>query len=345
MKTSVLFLVIVVIVGCSCNLNQELINSVKNMQYVSPDADYLVNDCEFQRYFWSHQTDRNSLNAIGEQFNVIRWLKGDHGRHFFRPLKDLKYGTRAMSLTFENHISTHISGVIAKALIGYRNGDSVSASIAVATSSCGMVQQYNPHTFQRCNQFLFWRNCHDVTEYHARGYHPHELNNVLAKLQSTASSELYGSVAQNTGLTADNSGPILESLYIEESQVLRRYYPEIAYEYIELNDVPHHEFIAAVHEASQGSVHDMDVLNRILQVAASTPSSSFFFSPHNNLLYVIAVNLTETRYFIRMSAFTVDGRLPGGSFATSVGAWNLERAGNPVNPSVHELLGIFPPLK
>lgn len=155
MKTSALFLVFVLIFGCSCNLNHELINSVKNMQYVSPDADYLVNDWEFQRYFWSHHTDRNSLNSIGEQFNVIRWLKGDHGRHFFRPLKDLNYGTRAMSLTFENHISTNISGVIAKALIGYRNGESVSASIAVATFSYGMVQQYNPHTFQRCNQFLF----------------------------------------------------------------------------------------------------------------------------------------------------------------------------------------------
>ena len=134
-------------------------------------------------------------------------------------------------------------------------------------------------------------------------------------------------------------------MYIEESQVLRRFYPEITYDYTELKDVPQYEFHSAFREASQGKIVDANILNRISLLAASASRSSFFYAPNNNLLYVISINRQGTVYLIRVSIFTVNNRLPGGSFATSAGSWNLVRAGNPANPSVHEILKIFPTLK
>ena len=77
-----------------------------------------------------------------------------------------------------------------------------------------------------------------------------ELNNVLSKLQSDATRELYNSVSSRTGLKADNLDNSLETLYISESQVLRRYYPEITYDYTELSDVPQNDIISALREAS-----------------------------------------------------------------------------------------------
>ena len=345
MKAITSFLLCFLISACICNHNQELVNSVNNMQQAAPDVSVMANSCESQRYFWTHQTDRQNVNAIGDQAQAIRLLKGDHGRQFFMALKDLKYGTRAMSLSFENHISDTVSGVIAKALIGYRYGDSIVASVGVATSSCDMIQQFNVVSYQKCKKILFIKKCHNVQESHPRGFHPHELNSVLAKLQSDASKELYTCVCQNTGLSADEHDQSLQSLYIQESQVLRRYYPEITYDYTELSEVPQHEMITAVLEASAGQIGDYNILNRMVQIAISAANSSFFYSPHNNLLYVISINRTGDSFLIRMSSFTVAGRLPGGAFATSVGGWNLEVGGNPVNPSVHELLAIFPPLK
>ena len=142
MKAVALFLVCVLSAACYCIHNQELVNNIKNMQHDAPNADTLTNNCEFQRYFWTHNTNRNNLNAIGDQAQSINWLRGTHVRHLFKTLKDLKFGKKAMSLSFENHITDSTSGVIAKALIGYRNGDSVVASVVAATSNCDMIIQH-----------------------------------------------------------------------------------------------------------------------------------------------------------------------------------------------------------
>ena len=315
------------------------------MQHEAPNADKLANNCEFQRYFWTHNTNTNSLNAIGDQTQPITWLKANHERQFFKALKDLKFGRRAMSLSFENYITDTRSGVIAKALIGYRNGDSVVASVGVATSTCDMIQQYNTRYYQKCRNMVFFNRCEPATERRPRGFCPIELNSILSKLQSDATRELYNSVSLHTGLKADNLDNRLKTLYIPESQVLRRYYPEITYDYTELSDVPQNNIISVLREASQRQIGDVNILNRINQVATSAARSSIFYAPNNNLLFVISISKVGANFLIRMSSFTVNGRLPAGAFATSVGAWRLERVGIPANPSVNEILQIFPPLK
>ena len=350
MKAVALFLVCVLSAACYCNHNQELVNNIKNMQHDAPNADTLTNNCEFQRYFWTHNTNRNNLNAIGDQTQSITWLRATHKRQFFKALKDLKLGTRAMSLSFENQITDTRSGVIAQALIGYRKGESVVASVGVATSTCDMIPQSNSHTSQYCHAILFWTICDpEVTHTTPRGFDPHELNNVLSKLQSDAIRELYNSVSSRTGLKADNLDNSLQTLYIAESQVLRRFYPEITYDFVELMNVPLNEITSALKEASKGEIRDVFILNRIKQVATSSKSlffrSSFFFASNSKTLFVISIHKFPTNVKIRMSSFTVNYRFPGRAFATSVGAWNLEREGHPANPSVHEILKIFPPLK
>ena len=345
MKAVAMFLLCLLSTACYCDINQELVNNIKNMQHEAPNVDSLANNCEFQRYFWVHFTDRNNLNANGDRAVDIRWLKGNHRRQFFKAVKDLKFGKKAMSLSFENYITGTRSGVIAKALIGYRNGDSVVASVGVATSTCDMIQQYDVHNYQKCRKILFWKKCENASERRPRGFHPNELNDVLAKLQSDATRELYDSVSSSTGLKADNLDNSLQTLYIPESQILRRFYPEITYDYTDLSDVPQNIIISALRKASQRQIGDVNILNRINQVATSAARSSIFYAPNNNLLFVISISKVWDKFLIRMSSFTVIGRLPAGAFATSVGGWRLERAGNAANPSVHEILQVFPALK
>ena len=345
MKAAALFLVCVLMAACYCNHNQELVNSIKNMQHDAPNADTLANNCEFQRYFWTHKTNRTNVNAIGGKTQSITWLRTTHKRQFFKALRDLRFGRRAMSLSFENYITDTRSGVIAHALIGYRNGDSVVASVGVATSTCDMIQQYGTRYVTKCDRMGFFSRCDLVPERQPKGFSPMDLHNVLSKLQSDATRELYNSVSSSTGLKADNLDNSLETLYIAESQVLRKFYPEITYDYIDLSDVPPNDIISALREASRGQIVNGNILTRINQVAISAARSSFFFAPNNNLLFVISINKVGANYLIRLSSFTVNGRLPGGAFATSVGGWRLERPGNAANPSVNEILQIFPALK
>ena len=224
------------------------------------------------------------------------------------------------------------------------------ASVGVATSTCDMIPQSNSHTSQYCHDILFWRVCDpEVTHTTPRGFDPHELNNVLSKLQSDAIRELYNSVSSRTGLKADNLDNSLQTLYIAEAQVLRRFYPEITYDFVELLNVPLKDITSTLKQASKGEIRDIAILNRIKQVATSSTSSlfrsSFFIAVNCKTLFVISIHKSPTNCNIKMSTFTVNCKLPGRAFATSVGAWNLERERFPANPSVHEILKIFPALK
>ena len=310
------------------------------------DANSLILGYDVQMNFFPWNFNRIEIDAYANSVQDVNWLGGVHHRTFGSHLKELKFGKRAVSLTFENHITGSQSGVLAKALVATRSGDSVEARAVYSSVTANMRQQMIMHSWETCEKFLFMKTkCTRHTQQIPRGFNPEELNRVLNFLQFTASNSMHSIASHRTGLTSSQVDNSLASLYVDESHILRRFYPEIQYDYLEMTAIPHHELSTVIMEACSGQITDGYVFGRIQQVTETYDKSSFFTAPNSNILWVISINKEADGYLVRMSSFRVDGRLPAGAVAVSVGAWSLERAGQGTNPSVTDILNIFPTLK
>ena len=330
----------------NCNVNQELINGLRGLLGQNVNAAAFAQGCEnFAQYIpWEFKTTQ--IDQFASQAQTFRWLKGNHQRNLGAHLKDLKFGKKAVALTFENHIvASGRSGVIAKALVAIKTGDQISARVALGSSTCDMKQMYNQVKYRDCKRILFWKKCSTKTKNVPRGFHPHELNAVLNNLQYSAAKIMFDESSKKTGLKSQNSVAGLESLYVTESHTLRKFYPEIQYDYTEMVDVPLNQLPSAIRESSMNQITDGSIFQRIQQISGANSRSSFFYAPNASSLFVISANKSGSNYLVRMSSFKVNGRLPAGAFAVSVGAWSLERAGQGTTPSSQELVKVFPPLK
>ena len=97
--------------------------------------------------------------------------------------------------------------------------------------------------------------------------------------------------------------------------------------------------------ASKHAIRDDFVLGRIQTIAERDLPCAFFYAASDNQLLVLAITKQGGSHLIRLGSFVVDGKLPEGAFATSVGAWFLEKKGKGVNPSAVDLLQLFLALK
>lgn len=342
-----LLFVLIMAVAVNCNVNQEFMKGLRGLLGSPTNAGAFIQGCENHHYFYTWDLNRAQIDQTAAQVQDIRWLKGVHKRNIPALLKELKFGRKAVSLTFENSISAGRSGVLAKALIAVRNGDVINARGGVGSATCDMRQQTNTVSYKHCKRFLFIKKCTTKHKQVPRGFHPNELMTVLNHLQQQAAQTMYDLGKAKTGLSDrdydfDND---LQSLYLQESHILRRFYPEIQYDYAEMDDVPLNELRTAIQQASYSQIGDNHVFTRMTQIAGSNARSSFFHVPNSNVLFVISVNKSGANYLVRMSSFRVNGRLPAGAFAWSVGGWNLERGGQGTSPSSQDLMRVFPPLK
>lgn len=344
-KFSIAIVVLAVVCAANCNVNLELMNGLRGLLGSPVNAGAYVQGCENFPYFFQWDISRAQIDGVAAQQQDIRWLKGPQKRNLPALLRELKFGRKAVSLTFENHITSGRSGVLAKAFVALRTGDQVSARGAMGSATCDMKQQFNTVSYKDCKRILFVKKCKTKTKQVPRGFQPHELMTVLNHLQYQASKTMYDLGKSRTGLSSDAFDMALESLYLTESHALRRFYPEIKYDYTEMDDVPLQELQSAISQASQGQINDQYIYNRINQIVQASARSSFFHVPNASVLYAISVNRMGANFLVRMSSFQVNSRLPAGALAWSTGAWNLERPGQGTSPSSNDLMRIFPPLK
>ena len=134
-------------------------------------------------------------------------------------------------------------------------------------------------------------------------------------------------------------------MYLDESNKLRSLYTQIEYDYSELKDVVMHELRNVITSASLGLITDDWILNRMHDISCSTSRSSFIVFPSDDYFFVFSILNLNGNMQVKLSTFRVQGQLPNGAFVSSVGYWSTEREGQAANPSVHQIVGIFPPLK
>lgn len=346
MNKAIVVLAALLAIGVNCNFRQELVNGIRGMkrtEFINPHG--VIHNCNGHSHWYPYHLQRNQVdNQANFQHKV--WFDGrNQHRKLAENMKELKFGTRTLSMSFENFVGQSRSGVIAKATIGRRIGESVEYLGIAASLNCDMKQQHNTVAIHKSSKGFLRRRKH-WTEYKQieRGLNPHELNLALNYLQNTAIQNMLHTVTSKTGLSASEDDS-LQRLYFDESLKLRSFYPEIEYDYSEVNGVAHQDIGNAIREGSHYRISDHVVLNRISQLTASAQRTSFFHTPNNEYLYVFSINKNGNEYTILMSSFKVYQKFPANAFAVSVGVWSLENHGHGGHPSAHELLKVFPPLK
>lgn len=335
------------LLAVNCNLNLEFMGKVKALTSAPVDAQKYVRNCKNFKHFndvksyWFHILFVQPVYVnMAVRFN---FLGREESRKIFEDVLKMKYTKKASQAVFENHVvAGQTSGVIAKARMAIKNGYNVYVIGGIGASTCDMAQLHKTiHVPSR--RMLCDNGPTETQKTVERGYEPHELKLVQDYLQQQAAQNLYDIGVQQTGITASND--FLEGVYQEECHKLRRWFREIVCSHEEMEDVPLHELTTDIIATYFNAIPDASVVARIQQVAVAAGKSSFFYSPNQSHIYVIAINREGENFRVHLSSFRVEGGMPEGAFAWSAGSWNLERPGRGTNPSSRDLMLAFPPLK
>lgn len=233
---------------------------------------------------------------------------------------------RISSLTFGINIAGTSGSVTANALMAVKGPSVVTVRQASGTASTNINQQYISVAGK------------SVT----RGLYAHELDAVQNKLQRESSLAMKREISAKTGLYSEAA---LSSLYLDESNKLRNLYAQIEYDYTELDRIEPANLANTIVGASLGLITDGGIVSRVHSIAQGSSRSSFMYAVNDTTFFVGAVTNFGSYYLLRFSTFRVQGKLPTGAFATSVGSWYVERYGSGATPSLAQILAIFPAIK
>lgn len=337
-----------------CQIDRELFDGVSNMVGWAPQCSHLYSDLQANAEFgrdsfqeWELKGKIDFEKPIEIKFMgriIFRWV--------FKPfewMRALKFGTNARikSLTFANNIvASGSSTVTATALIGHRNGNAIEIRTGSASATLNVRQQYITQTVRKCTKILFWEDCKNETVNTPRGLYQHELDSLLAVLQSSAASKLRETVGRGVGLLGDQGVAALGNEYQEEGEKVRGLYEQQDYVFQDAKELELGQLVNSVRDMTQGMITDEYVFSRIYQLGASVARARVLAVANTNPNHFFVVHLTKegVKCSVRVSKFKVAQNLPVGAFAVSLGSWALERYGQGATPSIHQLLGLFRPL-
>ena len=120
--------------------------------------------------------------------------------------------------------------------------------------------------------------------------------------------------------------------------------PKKEYFYRDLQGVAITKAQAALQKALDGRA-DQGIRDRIVQLLGTASHSNFLLAPTASHLYFLVVHKNSNGTFdlhVRKFVTGEGKKLPTGAFASSVGAWKLERAGAGASPSIQQILAAFP---
>lgn len=306
------------------------------------DASTLMHGCEYKNAFKHFEFPRAELESVASTPLPIRYLRNDIQSPVTDSLRHLKFGTHVASVTYETQITVPVSGVMAKALVGVRNGDNIEASVAIGATTCDTTQQYTVVTHRECKRkFGIIKKCHDVHVTVPRGFNPDELNRIHGALQVSAAKTMFDGVSAQTGVNSFFA-EMTEGTYLAESKLLQDLYPDARYQLAAMRGVSKEDLQAAVREASKNEIVDSAVLEKVAALTQSAPSATILHAPNDNVVYVIQLTkLDDSSFSIRQRSFNANGKLPGGAFAFKTAEWTVERPGRPTETPALQLAQRF----
>ncbi len=344
-KAHIVSLLVMVMLGMACaDITHDFYHGVHAM--IGPDLDTSpwIAGIDMQAGYVPLNEPAHNLEGIIA--NPDEWVPG-WGSHRWTNLRPLRFGNHITirSLTFVNRVNQGQAQVMCFGTYATKVDGQLQIRSGYGLATGRLHPQHNVQVHRVCHKKLFGKKCHDQHIAVPRGFHHHELEAITTQLKRHAAYALFKEVGARNGLGALPSTNGLANIYLDESNRLRTLYTEIRYEWSEVYNIAPHEIVHYVHHGSAHLIGDHNVLNRISDVARGNGHSCFLVFPHGQIFFAMCLYNHGHALDIKLSTITVAGQLPVGAFATSVGGWNLELGGQGASPSIHQILGIFPPLK
>jgi hypothetical protein len=310
--------------------DNEILIAVTNM--IGPDlnVDHLATSISSSGFFAAKNEPTANLKQLVDTcyYNPLAIMQPPS--YPYKRLTPLLYcnNCKVASLTFTTNINDAWGTATADAMIAVKDSSVVTLRQAFGTAICTPKQQFTLAAGRMV----------------VRGLFTHELEALQDKLQRESALAMKREISAKTGLSA-GSELDLASLYLDESSRLRSLYPQIEYDYTELDRIEPQNLGNTIFGASLGRITDASIISRIQTIAQASTRSSFLFAAAPNIFFVGAITNHGSHFLLKFSTFGVRGKLPTSAFAISVGSWNVERHGEAASPSLAQLLAIFPAIK
>ena len=345
-NTSLRTLVIIssFIIMVNCQIDRDLLTGVNNMIGSDVNTGSILGQISSGCSFYSRDLTFSEFEEVLKQYQELTIIGiptfvGDQ-IVFSESIKvkiypnegmtPLKFGqnTRIDRFRFEHNIQGTKAWGYADALVAVRTGNTVKYRIASSYANAELKDQF---TFQSGQKIK-------------RGLYPNELLAMNVKLEREATIAMKNKVMQSTGLKWSQLG--ISSAYTDEVKKIRTLFPDITYDYSTTLNVEKGQLSDIIQSASKDKITDANIRLMIGQVAATAQRSNFFVVPNTEDFFVISLQNMGTYYTMNMSSAKVKGkRLPVGAFATSVGTWKFEKAGEGSSPSANQIISLFSALR
>lgn len=316
--SNILILCVLVTVAVNCNPKQEFINGIRNIRgsAFNGGQDILSDFSEDAKTVGFNLYDREldtALRYILQKDGIAKDLE----LYTVSMLKNLRFGSKIIRIMELPFVSNTYGSVKFGAFLGYKEG---SKYIAFGGEGKGQAKvNMNGGTLT-----------------------PTAIDSIFKTLFYRAAVVLYDKMSRATGLGASYN---LGSSYISYSKSLRRLYGSVKFDESKLDNVPSNLVGEAIKSLVSDHISKTGVLTKIISISKSANKASFLHAPTSTKLCLVSCQKLSNGYSIQISIFQTPAKLPNGAFATSTGSWKIEAAGSSSNPSIQQLLKVFPALK
>lgn len=341
--------------------DRELIEGIKALQCPLPDVSHILEQCEETDVVKRYYLDRSEVKASSDEWTSIRYLKEQQRFQFSKPLEELKFGKRALSMKNDHILDWQKSGSYRRVFVGTRNGNDIDGVIAVGTKSCNVKKLYSEHKTQVCRSSPSSTKCEWRKTYVQRGLTPEELSTIINYLDCSASKFLLKAVSAATGLRSVSPdfnlhkefslGAGFESNFYRESSALRGLYPELEFEFNQLNEVENNDIAGAIRDYSKAfreitDGHDLNIMaNSLKEYVYNQPKRSCLYAPDDTYMYhIYSIKKGNNSNDLRFVWYKIDTKMPSGSLACDNGhGWHIHKHGAVREHNFQRFTQLLPP--
>jgi len=336
----------------SQSIDHDIFNGVRNLVHPDRDMNGYLEGIGTSANFVRNDLDRNAAidiithqryhELVPSQFHFLLSWANPH----LAQLQAMRFGSnvRVISVAFENH---RVSGaeIFAKlnAILAYPVDNKISIRLGYGHARSRARRLTRVHHQEVCWEDC-GRKCRIDVMHLPRDPTPGEWDWIDRKLEREAAQTFLQQISHQTGIRGADARFALSDSHLEEIDRVRTLYSVANFITSDLNEVNQNDLSDSI-TASSNKITDDKMKSRIVDIATKTKRSSFLVIPDHETMLVMRVQKNGEKYSVKMSTFTIEGRLPAGAFAHSTGAWNLERVGEGAAPSIHQILGMMNPIE
>ena len=345
MKTQFLICSLLVLwVSCQSNPMRDMTSGFTNMRLT---AGQLINNCA---YFTSVTVESIPV-TVAAHATGHRYFK--NGQPKYVPMESLQANrftkrTRQLKFIHQGDLNNRVMET-AYVNLGVKEGDWVKTSTVLVEVEC-MVSKV-PQNFMLAIKYLQSPTYIPIPSNVAvRDPSVEEKSRVINDIENLALMELAKQVASRPALGSilpdTRSLHSLGGSYKGFVKSFQSLYPDLQFDEIVAETVESSQLMSTLRELTLNMVTDGGKLNRMIEVIQANPKCSIMHVPNGSTLLLLSASQVSSSVFIlEQTIIRVQGQLPLGAFASSVGSWSIEAPGTGGRFPASQILRVFPALR